>query len=310
MQTTKKISIVCPVYNEELSIAEFIRTIVDVLEASGYLYELLFVDDGSKDNTLGILKAQQVLYSSIKIISFSRNFGKEAALTAGLSYAKGDAVIPIDVDLQDPPAVIIKLIEQWQSGFDVVIAIRVDRSLDNHFKRLSSNWFYKCHNFMSHDKIPENAGDFRLMSRKVVDALNLLPERQRFMKGLFSWVGYKTAQVKYTRAKRSLGKSKFSGWSLWNLALDGITSFSTMPLRVWSYLGLTISMFSFLYGLYIIYRTLFVGHDVPGYASLFSAIVFLGGVQLIGIGVLGEYIGRIYMESKNRPLYIIEEKDD
>ncbi len=238
----------------------------------------------------------------------SRNFGKEAALTAGLDEAHGEAVIPIDADLQDPPELIPTLISHWREGYEVVLAKRSDRLSDGFLKRKTAGLFYRLHNHISDTAIPENVGDFRLIDRAVVTALHALPERRRFMKGLFAWVGFKTATVEYARATRVAGKTKFGGWRLWNFALEGITSFSTIPLRVWTYLGTSFAVIGFLYALFIIVRVLVFGKDTPGFASLLVAILFLGGVQLIGIGVIGEYIGRIYIESKQRPIYIVRNR--
>ena len=245
-------------------------------------------------------------FKNIRIINFSRNFGKEAALTAGLDKARGEAAIPIDVDLQDPPELIKELVARWREGYDVILAKRADRTSDSFAKRVSADLFYKLNGKISNVDIPNNVGDFRLMSKRVVEALKQLPENQRFMKGLFAWVGFKTTVIEYVREKREAGQSSFNGWKLWNFALDGITSFSTLPLRIWLYIGALVSFLSFLYGSFIILKTLIFGVDLPGYASLAVIMLFLGGIQLIGIGILGEYIGRIYSESKRRPSYIIE----
>ena len=245
-------------------------------------------------------------YPALRILNLSRNFGKEAALTAGLSAAVGDAAIPFDADLQDPPEVIGRLIAEWRKGYDVVLAMRSDRASDHPAKRVSASLFYKFHNKISKQKIPENVGDFRLMSRRVVKEILQLPENQRFMKGLFSWVGFKTTTIEYERLGRHAGASTFNAWAPWNLALEGLTSFSTAPLRLWLYLGLFYSSIAFFVGTFIVFTTLFYGSDVPGYASMIVVVLFLGGVQLMSVGVLGEYIGRIYLESKRRPSYIIE----
>ncbi len=306
MNTLPNISIVCPCYNEEDVIDIFFEKINELIKKTTLNYELIFVNDGSRDKTLQKLLDLKKSNKQIKIINLSRNFGKEAALTAGFDKALGDAIIPIDADLQDPPELICKLLDKWQEGYDVVLAKRTDRSSDSFFKSFSAKLFYRFNNKISDIKIPEDVGDFRLISKKVLEALKRLPENQRFMKGLFAWVGFKTTTVTYKREERKEGKSKFNIWKLWNFALDGITSFSTLPLRAWLYLGTTISFLSLIYGSLIVIKTLFLGIDVPGYASIITAILFLGGVQLIGIGVLGEYIGRIYLESKNRPIYIIE----
>ena len=245
-------------------------------------------------------------YKNIRIINLSRNFGKEAALTAGLEVSKAEVIIPIDVDLQDPPKLILDFINKYKEGFDVVLAKRIDRSSDSFFKRASAKFFYKFHNIISDIEIPPNVGDFRLMSKKVICALKEMPENQRFMKGIFAWLGYKTTIVEYKREKRISGKSSFNTWKLWNFALEGITSFSTAPLRIWLYIGLFISLFSFILGIFTIIKTIIFGVSLPGYASLLTIVLFLGGIQLIGIGILGEYIGRIFKEAKRRPSYIIE----
>ncbi|MBU9851994.1 glycosyltransferase family 2 protein [Rahnella aceris] len=299
-----KISLVVPVFNEEDTIAIFYRTVREQL--SQHEVEIVFINDGSSDNTESLINALAKSDSLVNALSFTRNFGKEPALFAGLEASTGDVVIPIDVDLQDPIDVIPRLIEKWQEGADVVLAKRADRSSDSHFKRKSAEWFYKLHNMISKPKIEENVGDFRLMSRAVVENIKLLPERNLFMKGVLSWVGGRTEVVEYTRDERVAGSTKFNGWKLWNLALEGITSFSTFPLRMWTYIGLFVAGLSFAYGVYMIIDTLIFGNPVHGYPSILVSILFLGGIQLIGIGVLGEYIGRIYIETKQRPRFIIK----
>ena len=300
------ISIIAPCYNEEETIEPFLRRIEEILTQINEPYEIVFINDGSRDNTLNVLLNAKQNFKNIRIINFSRNFGKEAALTAGLDKARGEAAIPIDVDLQDPPELIKELVARWREGYDVVLAKRADRTSDSFAKRVSADLFYKLNGKISNVDIPNNVGDFRLMSKRVVEALKQLPENQRFMKGLFAWVGFKTIAIEYVREKREAGQSSFNGWKLWNFALDGITSFSTLPLRIWLYIGALVSFLSFLYGSFIILKTLIFGVDLPGYASLAVIMLFLGGIQLIGIGILGEYIGRIYSESKRRPSYIIE----
>jgi len=301
-----KISLVVPVYNEQATVRFFLREVGNAFsQYENYRLELLFVNDGSQDETLRELLTCQREGLNLRVVDLSRNFGKEAALSAGLMAATGDVVVPIDADLQDPPELILKMIEQWRNGFDVVLGRRMNRDTDSLAKRISAKMFYLVHNAISDLKIPENVGDFRLMDRSVVDAINQLSESRRFMKGLFSWVGFTTTSVDYVRARRSAGNSKFGGWRLWNLALDGITSYGTMPLRMWTYLGATVAAFSFFSAATIFFRVLLYGIDVPGYASVFVAVTFLGGLQLIGIGVLGEYLGRTYVESKNRPVYIV-----
>jgi len=298
------ISLIIPVYNEEDSIDNFLNQIIFLFK-NKYDYELIFVNDGSEDNTLSNLLKRQKLDSRIKVVDLSRNFGKEAALTAGLKYSNGDASIPIDIDLQDPPEIILKMINKWKNGAEIVLARRIDRTSDSYLKRFSAHLFYYLFNKISNHKIPNNVGDFRLMDRKVVEALNKLDERNRFMKGLFAWIGFKTDYVDYVRPKRLIGKSKFNSWKLINLAIEAITSFSIEPLKVWTYLGILIASTSFLAGAKIIFQTILNGVEVPGYASLFIAVTFLGGIQLIGIGILGEYLGRVYIESKKRPIFLV-----
>jgi len=305
-----KISLVVPVFNEEDAIPIFYKTVREFEDLQQYEVEIVFINDGSKDATESIIRSLAIADPLVVALSFTRNFGKEPALFAGLDHATGEAVIPIDVDLQDPINVIPHLIDKWQAGAEMVLAKRTDRSTDGRLKRKTAEWFYKLHNKISNPKIEENVGDFRLMSRGVVENIKLLPERNLFMKGILSWVGGKTDVVEYTRAERIAGDSKFNGWKLWNLALEGITSFSTFPLRMWTYIGLLVAGLSFIYGAWMIVDTIAFGNPVRGYPSLLVSILFLGGVQLIGIGVLGEYIGRIYTESKNRPRYILKNGDE
>ena len=301
----KTISLVVPVLNEEDAIGPFIARVSEVASDLPYRIEFVFVNDGSFDSTLEVLRKYSVT-ENILVLNFSRNFGKEAALTAGIEHATGDAIIPIDVDLQDPPILIANMVKEWERGFDVVLARRIDRSTDGWLKRKTAEWFYQINNALSDTPIPDNVGDFRLMDRRVVEAIKTIGERRRFMKGIFAWVGYKSTILNYVREERAHGKTKFSGWRLWNFGLEGITSFSTAPLRIWTYLGTVVSAFAISYAVFILIRTLLYGKDLPGYASIMIAILFFAGVQLIGIGVLGEYVGRIYIESKKRPLYILE----
>lgn len=299
-----KISLVVPVYNEEESIPIFYKAVRQ--ELSCYQVEIVFVNDGSRDRTERIINEISASDSLVKSISLTRNFGKEPALFAGLEKSSGNAVIPIDVDLQDPISVVHELIAKWEDGADVVLAKRIDRSSDGHLKRKTAEWFYRLHNKISYPKIEENVGDFRLMSREIVEHIKSLPERNLFMKGILSWVGGNVEVVEYVRSERVAGVSKFNGWKLWNLALEGITSFSTFPLRMWTYLGLAVAAISFFYGAWMIIDTTIWGNPVKGYTSILVSMLFLGGVQLIGIGVLGEYIGRIYIETKKRPRFIIK----
>lgn len=301
-----KISLVVPVFNEEEAIPIFYENVRKFEGLKQYEVEIVFINDGSKDATESIINAIAISDPLVVPLSFTRNFGKEPALFAGLNHATGEAIIPIDVDLQDPIEVIPYLIEKWREGADMVLAKRSDRSTDSRMKRKSAEWFYKLHNKISNPQIEENVGDFRLMSREVVENIKLMPERNLFMKGVLSWVGGRTDVVEYSRADRVAGSTKFNGWKLWNLALEGITSFSTFPLRMWTYIGLVVAGLSFIYGAWMIIDTLAFGNAVRGYPSLLVSILFLGGIQLIGIGVLGEYIGRIYIESKGRPRYLIK----
>ena len=297
-------------FDEAEALAPFVARLLPALLATQESFEIVCVNDGSTDGTLAALLAWRQREPRVRVIDLSRNFGKEAALTCGIDHAQGAAVIPIDADLQDPPELIGEMVRLWRAGFEVVLPQRADRSSDGALKRRTAAWFYRLHNSISDSPIPENVGDFRLLDRKVVEALKSLPERRRFMKGLFAWVGFRQALIPYSRAARQGGSSKFSGWRLWNLALEGITSFSTAPLRVWTYLGLVVALLSFGYGLFIISLVLLTGRDMPGYASLITVVLFLGGVQLIGLGVLGEYVGRLHTEVKQRPIYIVREQYD
>ena len=303
------VSIVTPFYNEGEGVKHFYQVMALTMEKlPDFDFEVVCVDDGSRDNTLEQLIAISKTDPRVTVLEFSRNFGKEPAMTAGIDATSGDCVIPIDADLQDPPALIAEMLKKWQEGAEVVLAKRVDRSTDSYAKRTTALMFYRLHNTLSGLQIPENVGDFRLMDRVVVDALKQLPERQRFMKGLFAWVGFKTATVEYVRDARLVGDSKFSGWKLWNFAIEGITSFSLVPLKVWTYVGGIGALFAFCYAVFVVIKTLVFGIDVPGYASLLVVILFFGSLQLICLGVLGEYIGRIYFESKQRPLYLIRKR--
>jgi glycosyltransferase involved in cell wall biosynthesis len=302
----KTVSLVVPFHNEAEGIEHFFTELLPVLQhLSAFQFEVICVDDGSTDTTLEQLVAVHKRDPRVRVLELSRNFGKEAALTAGIDAARGNAVVAMDADLQDPPALIARLIDEWQRGAEVVLARRTDRSSDSFLKRNTAQAFYRLHNALSTVKIPENVGDFRLLDRAAVDALKRLPERLRFMKGLFAWIGFRTAMVDYARGTRAAGTSKFSGWRLWNFALEGFTSFSTAPLRVWTYIGALGALLTFLYAMFIIIRVLMLGIDVPGYASLLVAILFLGSLQLLSVGLLGEYIGRMYLETKQRPVYVV-----
>ncbi len=309
MKKIKKISIIVPFYNEGDGVERFYESLNPIIDQIAEIdFEVICVDDGSRDSTLNKLISMSDLDARFKIIELSRNFGKEAALTAGIDAAGGDAVIPIDADLQDPPSLIPKMIEKWQEGAEVVLARRADRASDSFAKRKTAEIFYRIHNLLSNVQIQENVGDFRLMDRVVVDAIKQLPENNRFMKGIFAWVGFKTVVIDYVRNPRVIGETKFSGWKLWNFALEGITSFSAVPLKFWLYVGIFGAFSTFIYGIFIVSKTLIYGIELPGYASILVAILFFGSIQLISLGVLGEYIGRIYMETKKRPIYIVRKQ--
>jgi polyisoprenyl-phosphate glycosyltransferase len=305
----KRVSLVAPFYNESGNVTEFFRRIAAIAaELPQYEIDVVAVNDGSRDATWTELQEARARYPWVHLVDLSRNFGKEAALTAGLDRASGDAVVPIDSDLQHPPELLREMLAQWEQGAEVVLARRTDRSTDGQLQKLSAVSFYRFHNMISKVEVPVDVGDFRLMDRRVVEALRQLPENHRFMKGLFAWVGFRTVTVPYTPAPRHAGASSFNAWKLWNLALEGITSFSTVPLKIWTYIGLGVSLLSLMYATLIVLDTLVEGVDVPGYASLMAGGMFIGGVQLIGIGVLGEYVGRIYHEVKRRPVYLVREE--
>ena len=306
------LSVIAPVKDEEAAIEPFVTRVRAVLEGlddeASNSFEILFIDDGSTDGTLDVIRRANAADPRVRGISLSRNFGKEAALSAGLDYARGQAVAPLDADLQDPPEVLADMVAKWREGHEIVYGVRNNRDSDTLPKRLTADLYYRAHNWLSDDKIPEHAGDFRLLDRKVVDVIREMPERTRFMKGLFAWAGFRTASVPYTRQPRQIGESKFNYWKLWTFALDGITSASTVPLRVWSYLGGIVALFAMGFAVLIAIRTLLFGVEVPGYASLMVAVLFMGGLQLLSLGVLGEYVGRILTETKRRPLYVVRDR--
>ena len=303
------LSVVIPVLNEEESLQGLLARLTPVLEQCGLGWEVIFVDDGSSDGTLACLRALHEREPRVKAVALSRNFGKEIAAAAGLRYASGDAVVLMDGDLQHPPEVIPQLIAGWREGCDIVYGQRLDRTADGPLRRLLSRTYYQMFRVLSGTKLPENAGDFRLVSRRAVDALNRMDERARFNKGLFAWIGYTSMGVPFEVPERSPGDS--SRWHLRQLlhfALDGVASFSTIPLRVWSYLGLAISLLAFLYIAVFVLDTLIYGTDLRGFPTLVVSIMFFAGVQLISLGVIGEYLGRIYEEVKARPLYLVSEE--
>jgi len=303
------LSVIVPVKNEEEAILPFVERVSAILEtiAASAGWEILFVDDGSTDSTLAAIVAAHGRDQRVRALSLSRNFGKEAALSAGLDHARGSAVIPMDVDMQDPPEVLPEMVAKWRDGHEMVFGVRRCRESDGFAKRVTAGLYYRAHNWVSSDKIPENVGDFRLMDRKVVDVIRKMPERNRFMKGLFAWAGFRQASVEYDRVERETGTTKFNYWKLWTLALDGITSASTVPLRIWSYVGAVVALFALGYAGFIAFDTMVFGNAVPGYASIMTSVLFLGGVQLISLGVLGEYVGRILTETKQRPLYVVRD---
>jgi glycosyltransferase involved in cell wall biosynthesis len=295
-------------YNESENVGPFYERLKKVLDQMGESYEIICVNDGSTDDTIEKLLKLREMDSNVKIIELSRNFGKEVALTAGIDFSSGEAVIPIDTDLQDPPEIIPELINKWREGYDVVYATRLSREGESWIKRVTAALFYRLASKIMHIKIPKDAGDFRLMSRIVVETLKELRERNRFMKGIFAWVGFSSFGIAYQVEDRCRGKTKWNYWKLWQFAIDGITSFSYIPLQIATYFGFIVAFLSFIYALFIVLRTLFLGIELPGYASTITIILFLGGIQLICIGILGEYIGRIYNEVKQRPLYIVRRK--
>ena len=305
MQNPVTISVVVPAYNEREVLSEFHRRLIAVLRALPFAFEIVYVNDGSKDDTLQIMDGLTADGMTVVVLDLSRNYGKDIALTAGLDCATGEGVVVIDADLQDPPELIPELIGRWQEGYDVVYARRVARAGESALKRTTAYLFYRVMQSVSRVRIPEDTGDFRLLSRRAVSALKTLREHHRFMKGLFSWIGYQQTAVEYERDTRFAGETKWNYWKLWNFALEGITSFTIAPLRVATYFGLITAALAFSYGAFIVVRTLLFGNPVPGYPSLLTVVLFLGGAQLTAIGVLGEYVGRIFNETKQRPLYFV-----
>jgi glycosyltransferase involved in cell wall biosynthesis len=300
------VSLVVPVYNEAATVQTFVDSVAPVLAAAQVRAEIVFVNDGSSDDTLDTLLRLQEADDRVRVVNLSRNFGKEAALTAGLEISRGDVVVPIDVDLQDPPELLLPFLERWRDGYDVVYGIRRSRSGDPLLMRFTARWFYKTFNLVSPTSIPEDVGDFRLMDRRVVESILQMGERSRFMKGLFSWVGFPSVGVEFERPERSGGATTWTAWRRWNFALDGIASFSAAPLRIWTYLGLAIAAGCGIYGLVILTLALLGEVDAPGYASLILVILFLGAMQLVSLGLIGEYLGRVLTETKRRPLYLLE----
>ena len=303
-----EISLIVPMYNEGEVVKLFFDRITPIVSSITKSYEIICVNDGSLDFTSELLIEARTTNPRIKIINLSRNFGKEAALTAGIDHAVGQAVIPIDADLQDQPELIPEMVTKWREGYDMVVAVRTDRQSDSFLKKFTANSFYRLMGRLSDVPIPSNAGDFRLLDRQVVEALKRFPERTRFMKGLFAWLGFRQAFVSYSRPERAAGTTKWRYWRLWNFALEGITSFTSLPLIIWTYIGGLMAFSAFLYAVYILVRTIIFGVDVPGYASIVVILLFFNGLNLLGIGVVGEYLARVFTEVKNRPLYLVRDR--
>lgn len=299
------ISVVAPAYNEQEVLQEFHRRVTAVLTAVGSPYEIVLVNDGSRDNTLSLMHALRAADSHVTVVDLSRNFGKEIALTAGLDHACGDVVVILDSDLQDPPELIPQMLSIWQEGYDIVYGVRSQRDGESWFKKATAKAFYRLIERVSRVRIPRDTGDFRLMSHRAVKELARLREQHRFMKGLFAWIGFPSKPFYYRREARVAGQTKWNYWALMNLAIEGITSFTIAPLKIATYLGLTVAGIALVYALFVIWKTLMYGDPVQGYPSLMVVVLFLGGVQLISVGVLGEYLGRIFNEVKQRPLYLV-----
>lgn len=305
MAAHRSLTVVIAAYNEEAALPEMHRRLSAVLDGLDAESRVLYVDDGSRDDTWGVLRRLAEADARVSLLRLARNFGKELALTAGLDHVDTDAALVLDADGQDPPELIPAFVAKWREGFDVVYGTRTRRDGETWLKRLTAAGFYRVMTRLSDTPIPRDTGDFRLMSRPVLDALRQLRERQRFMKGLFTWVGFRQVSLPYERAPRLAGGSKFNYWRLWNLALEGITSFSTVPLRLATYVGVLTALLAFAWGVWIITRTVLWGDPVQGWPSLMTVVLFLGGVQLVALGIIGEYLGRLYVEVKQRPLYLV-----
>jgi len=303
----KLLSVIVPVFNEQEGLKEFYKQLSQALRSLQMEKEIVFINDGSKDESLNILYALKEKHPEISIIDFTRNFGKEIAMSAGIDYSKGDVIVIIDADLQHPPELILDFIKYWQEGYDIVYGLRQTRDGESWVKKTTAHYFYRVMNKIGEVNILEGAGDFRLLSRRAADSLKQLREQHRFMKGLFSWVGYSQKAVKHKQNPRYAGKTKWNYWKLWNFALEGITSFTILPLKIASYFGLLTSFWAFVYVVYVIIKTIIYGDPVQGFPSLMVVILFLGGIQLMTLGVIGEYVGRIFNETKNRPLYLLKD---
>ncbi len=303
MQT---LTVVVPAYNESDGLREFQRRLASVLDGLDLQCSVLYVDDGSRDDTFAVMESLRAADARVATLKLSRNFGKELAMTAGIDHCDADAVVMIDADLQDPPELIAQFVRLWREGYDVIYGTRASRAGETALKKFTSSAFYRVMERLSDKPIPRDTGDFRLMSRRVVDALKQLRERQRFMKGLFTWVGYRQTSLVYERDGRFAGETKWNYWKLWNFALEGITSFSSAPLKLATYIGFFSATFAFLFGVWVFAKALMFGDPVKGYPSLMVVVLFLGGLQLMALGVIGEYLGRTYVEAKQRPLYLID----
>lgn len=303
-----ELSLVVPMYNEEAVIDLFLNRSVPILTSITHSYEIICVNDGSNDRTLERLLQARSGNPRIKVLNLSRNFGKEAALTAGIDHARGQAIIPIDADLQHQPELITDMVAKWRDGFDVVIAVRSNRKRENFPRKFTANAFYWVMAKLSEVPIPSNASDFRLMDRRVVDALRQFPERTRFMKGIFAWLGFRQAIVSYVPPPRAAGVTKWRYWKLWNFALEGITSFTSLPLRIWTYIGVLTAMAALIYAFYITLKTVIYGVDVPGYASIIVILLFFNGMHMFSTGIIGEYLARVFIEVKRRPLYLVRDR--
>jgi glycosyltransferase involved in cell wall biosynthesis len=298
------ISVVAPAYNEQEVLQEFYQRVLTVLKSTGAAFEIVLVNDGSRDSTLQLMQSIREMDPHVTVVDLSRNFGKEIALTAGLEHTSGDVVVVLDADLQDPPELIPEMLNSWREGYDVVYGVRTHRDGETWFKKISAQYFYRLIRAVSRVDIPKDTGDFRLMTRRAVTELSRLQEEHRFMKGLFAWIGFPTKPIYYRRDARLAGETKWNYWNLWNFAIEGLTSFSVAPLKVATYFGLGVAFLSLSYAMFVIWKALMFGDSVKGYPSLMAVVLFLGGVQLISVGVLGEYIGRIFNEVKRRPLYL------
>jgi len=302
------ISVVVPVFNEEAVLPEFHRRLAAVLDSLKVPAEIVYVNDGSGDGSVALLASLNEKDPRVAVVDLSRNFGKEVAMSAGLDHANGDAVVVIDADLQDPPELIPEMVRAWREGHDVVLMRRRSRAQESWLKKATARAFYRAMGRMGTIDIPENVGDFRLLSRRAVAALRRFPERSRFMKGLFAWIGFPCREIEYDRDGRFAGKSKWNYWHLWNFAIEGITSFSVVPLKIASYIGFATALVAFAYGGYFIVKTLIRGDAVPGFPTLVTLVLFLGGLQLMALGIIGEYLARMFIEVKQRPLYLVQRR--